>query len=195
MVGFNYRMTEIEAAIGSAQLRKLDHLLTARIECADYLTQKISAIPGLTPPVVRPGVKHGYYLYAIRYDAETIGISRERFAEAVRAEGVPLATRYAPPLYYMPLYQERIAFGNNGFPFTYEGYKGKVSYERGICPVAERMWESDVMVGNFCHAAIDRTDLDDVVAALEKVAGEARSVDAREVPAIDASRMAEDNAA
>jgi dTDP-4-amino-4,6-dideoxygalactose transaminase len=195
MVGFNYRMTEIEAAIGSAQLRKLDTLLSARIEAADYLTERIAANPGLTPPVVRPGVKHGYYLYAIRYDANKVGISRERFAEAVRAEGVPLATRYAPPLYYMPLYQKRIAFGNEGFPFTYEGYKGKVSYDRGICPVAERMWESDVMVGNFCHAAIARNDLDDVVAALEKVANGAATIDSQETPAIDASRMAEGNAA
>ena len=176
MVGFNYRMTEIEAAIGSAQLKKLDSLLAARIEAADYLSERLVSIPGLTPPVVRPGVKHGYYLYAIRYDAKQIGISREKFAEAVRAEGVPLATRYAPPLYYMPLYQQRIAFGAGGFPFTYEGYKGTVSYERGICPVAERMWESDVMVGNFCHAAVKTSDLDDVVRSIEKVITDVRSL-------------------
>lgn len=195
MVGFNYRMTEIEAAIGSSQLLKLNDLLSARIECADYLTQRIASIPGLTPPVVRPGVKHGYYLYAIRYDADEVGITREQFAEAVRAEGIPLATRYAPPLYYMPLYQKRIAFGNEGFPFTFEGYKGKVSYERGICPVAERMWESDVMVGNFCHAAIEKTDLDDIVAALEKVAAGGRSLGGNDAEAMDASRMAEESAA
>jgi dTDP-4-amino-4,6-dideoxygalactose transaminase len=195
MVGFNYRMTEIEAAIGSSQLLKLNDLLSARIECAEYLTQRIAEIPGLTPPVVRPGVKHGYYLYAIRYDAQTVGISRQQFAEAVRAEGIPLATRYAPPLYYMPLYQKRIAFGNEGFPFTFEGYKGNVSYERGICPVAERMWESDVMVGNFCHAAISKSDLDDVVAALEKVVSEARNIGSNDAEALDASRMAEESAA
>ncbi|MEP6508649.1 MAG: DegT/DnrJ/EryC1/StrS family aminotransferase [Gemmatimonadales bacterium] len=194
MVGFNYRMTEIEAAIGSAQLRKLDTLLTARIEAATYLTMRIAEIPGLSPPVVKPGVKHGYYLYAIRFDASKIGVTRERFAEAVRAEGIPLATRYAPPLYLMPLYQKRIAFGSEGFPFTYEGYKGSVSYERGICPVAEAMWETDVMVGNFCHANVTQSDLDDVVAALEKVVVGARLLDAGNDTAIDASRMAEDAA-
>lgn len=194
MVGFNYRMTEIEAAIGSAQLRKLDTLLTARIEAADYLTKRISEIPGLTPPVVNPGVKHGYYLYAIRYDANVVGVSRERFAEAVRAEGVPLATRYAPPLYFMPLYQKRIAFGSEGFPFTYEGYKGTVNYERGICPVAEAMWESNVMVGNFCHANIGQPDLDDVVTALEKVVAGARALSVADASSVDASRMAEDAA-
>jgi hypothetical protein len=57
------------------------------------------------------------------------------------------------------------------------------------------MWESDVMVGNFCHAAIARNDLDDVVAALEKVANGAATIDGQETPAIDASRMAEGNAA
>ncbi len=195
MVGFNYRMTEIEAAIGSAQLKKLDGLLNSRIAAADYLSQRISGIPGLLPPLVKPDVKHGYYLYAIRYDANEIGISRETFAEAVRAEGVPLATSYAPPLYYMPLYQNRIAFGEHGFPFTYEGYKGSVSYERGICPVAERMWESDVMVGNFCHAAVETTDLDDVASALEKVVSEARTLGGHGALAVDASRMVENGAA
>ena len=94
----------------------------------------------------------------------------------------------------MPLYQQRIAFGNKGFPFTYEGYKGTVSYERGICPIAERMWESDVMVGNFCHAAIETTDLDDVVSALEKVVDEAGRLGGKDALAIDASRMAEGTA-
>ena len=54
---------------------------------------------------------------------------------------------------------------------TYEGYKGCVSYERGICPVAERMWEKELMVTNVCRAGVSQQDLMDVVLAFEKVAG------------------------
>ncbi len=176
MVGFNYRMTEIDAAIGIEQLKKLDFLHSERLEAATYLTHHLEQIDGLTPPVVKPGSTHGYYLYAIKYDANVLGVSRETFAGAVRAEGIPLAERYAPPLYYAPLYQNRIAFGAHGFPFTYEGYKGNVSYERGICPVAERMWEENVMVGGFCHAGMAREDLLDVVVAIEKVASNVSSL-------------------
>src|SRR5207253_3688552 len=85
MLGYNYRMTEIEAAIGSEQLKKLDRLLAPRIEAADYLTESLRGLPGLTPPVVRPGVRHGYYVYAIRYDAGKTGISRHQIFKAMNA--------------------------------------------------------------------------------------------------------------
>jgi len=173
MIGFNYRMTEIEAAIGSEQLKKLELLLTPRIEAAEYLTVHLSNIPGITPPVVRSGVRHGYYLYGIRYDERRIGVPRDRFVQALNAEGIPLIAGYTEPLYHAPLYQQRIAFGRNGFPFTYEGYKGTVSYDRGICPVAERMWEKELMVTNVCRAGVSQQDLMDVVLAFEKVAGSA----------------------
>jgi perosamine synthetase len=171
MVGYNYRMTEIEAAIGSEQLRKLEELVVPRIEAADYLSEHVSKIPGIQTPVVRPGIRHDYYLYAIRYDESKVGLPRRRFVEALVAEGIPMVEGYTAPLYYAPLYQQRIAFGRHGFPFTYEGYKGSVSYERGICPVAERMWEKELMVTNVCRAGVTQQDLMDVVLAFEKVAG------------------------
>jgi perosamine synthetase len=171
MVGFNYRMTEVEAAIGTEQLKKLESLLVPRIEAAEYLNVHLSKIPGITTPVVRDGVRHGYYLYAIRYDEHKVGIPRDRFVQALNAEGIPMIPGYTEPLYFAPLYQRKIAFGRNGFPFTYEGYKGSVSYERGICPVAERMWEKELMVTNVCRAGVTQQDLMDVVLAFEKIAG------------------------
>jgi dTDP-4-amino-4,6-dideoxygalactose transaminase len=173
MVGYNYRMTEIEAAIGSEQLRKLESLLAPRIEAAEYLGLHLSKIPGITPPAVRGNVRHGYYLYGVRYDEKKFGVSRDRFVDALIAEGIPMIKGYTEPLYYAPLYQQRIAFGRHGFPFTYEGYKGTVSYDRGICPVAERMWEKELMVTNVCRAGVAQPDLMDVVLAFEKVAGSA----------------------
>jgi dTDP-4-amino-4,6-dideoxygalactose transaminase len=169
MVGFNYRMTEVEAAIAAEQLKKLERLLQARIEAADYLTERLTPLPGITTPVVRPGVRHGYYFYVIRYDAAEAGIPRDRFARALQAEGVPISPGYIRPLYLEPLYQHRIAFGRDGFPFTYEGYTGHVSYELGICPVTERMSFEELLYTNICHANITRADLDDFVTAVEKV--------------------------
>ena len=114
LLGFNYRMTEIEAAIGSEQLKKLDRLLKPRIEAADYLTESLRALPGLTPPVVRPGVRHGYYVYAIRYDARKTGISRDQFVKALNAEGIPMTAGYVEPIYLQPLYQQRLLYGKGG---------------------------------------------------------------------------------
>lgn len=169
MIGFNYRMTEIEAAIGSEQLKKLERLLIPRIEAADYLTEKLSGVPGLTPPVVRDGVRHGYYVYAIRYDAAKVGIPRNRFVEALNVEGIPFGKGYVEPIYLQPVYQERIAFGAAGFPFTYPGYHGEVSYKRGTCPVTERMHYEELIHTDVCHAGMSREELKDVVNAFEKV--------------------------
>lgn len=169
MVGFNYRMTEIEAAIANEQLKKLESLVQSRIEAADYLTQKMTGLSAITPPRVLDGARHGYYVYAMRYDAQAAGISRERFVAALKAEGIPVFPGYVEPLYLQPLYQRRIAFGKDGFPFTYPGYQGHVSYQRGICPVTEKMHYEELIYTNVCHANIQKQDLDDMVIAMEKV--------------------------
>jgi len=169
MVGYNYRMTEIEAAITREQLKKLDRLVAPRIEAAEYLTDRLRKYPGITPPVVRPGVRHGYYLYTIRFDSSQVGLSRDSFVKALSAEGVPVSQGYVEPIYLQPLYQQRIAFGKDGFPFSYPGYHGKVSYESGICPVTERMHYQEVLYTNICHASITQADLDDWLASFDKV--------------------------
>jgi perosamine synthetase len=169
LVGQNYRMTEIEAAIGIEQLKKLPKLHPPRVAAADFLTQHLSSLDGLTPPRVKGGVVHGYYLYAIRVDEKKLGVPRDTIVAALNAEGIPMTGGYTRPLYLEPLYQKRIAFGKDGFPFTYSGYKGSVSYERGICPVTERMFEHELMVTNVCHASIGEDDLTDVVEAFRKV--------------------------
>ena len=133
------------------------------------MTERLGTLPGITPPAVRREVRHGYYVYAIRYDAAQTGIQRDRFVSTLRAEGIPMSTGYVEPIYFEPLYQQRIAFGKDGFPFTYPGYRGKVTYERGICPVTERMHYSELIHTDVCHADITQHDLDDVVTAFHKV--------------------------
>jgi len=169
MIGFNYRMTEIEASIAIEQLKKLEQLLIPRIKIAECLTKNFSEYPGIVPPYVRSGVRHGYYVYPIIYHAEETGVSREKFVAALNAEGVPMVNGYVEPIYLEPCYQHRLAFGNEGFPFTYSGYKGNVSYQPGICPVTERMHYKELMYTNVCHANLSSDDLNDVLGAFEKV--------------------------
>lgn len=169
MIGFNYRMTEIEAAIAGEQLKKLEKLFIPRIEAADYLTKRLKSLSGIIPPVVRPEVRHAYYVYALRYDEARIGVSRDQFVAALNAEGIPMVKGYVEPIYLEPVYQQRIAFGRDGFPFTYSGYKGHVSYDLGICPVAEQMYYRELMYTSVCYAGVTQSDLQDVIDAFNKV--------------------------
>ncbi len=169
MLGFNYRMTEIEAAIGSEQLKKLEPLIKSRIEAADYLQEGMGDLPGLTQPVVRSHIKHGYYVYGIRYDDSVLSLPRQKFAQALKAEGIPVAEGYVKPIYLQPMYQRRVVYGDRGCPFTCGHYQGTVSYEEGICPVTERMHNRELILGNFCYEGITRNDLDDIIEGFRKV--------------------------
>ena len=147
-----------------------------RVEAADYLTARLRTLSGITPPVVRPDVRHGYYIYCFKFDAKKAGLSRDRFIEALKAEGIPVGKGYVEPLYLQPLYQQRIAWGRDGFPFTASQPAAKVSYARGICPVAERMHFEELISADVCHAAMTRADLDDFVDGIAKVLENADSL-------------------
>lgn len=169
MLGFNFRMTEIEAAIGSEQLKKLEGLVSRRVEAADYLTARLEGMPGLKRPTVASGVRHTYYLYGMRYDESELGVPRSNFVSALKAEGIPMSEGYVEPIYLQPLYQKRIVYGSKGCPFTCNHYSGEVSYEKGLCPVAEKMYYHEMILGNFCYDGITDEDLDDVVDGIAKV--------------------------
>jgi len=179
MLGFNYRMTEIEAAIGKAQLKKLKGILKGRIENIKYLNKKLSSIPCLEAVKVREKSTHSYYVHPFKFKADVAGIHRDKFLEAVRAElpvtklreteGVKIGGGYVRPLYLEPLYQNKIAYGKDGFPWTSEKYKGVVDYSKGICPVSEKMHYDVLVTHELMHHKMTKKDLDDVVAAFKKV--------------------------
>lgn len=177
--GFNFRMTELEAAIGIEQLKKLNSTLAPRIENANYLAENIGKLPGFTPPYVRPDCDHVYYVQPFKFDEAIVGISRDRFIDAVRAElpgtelreheGPLLSCGYVSPVYLQPMYQQQIAYGDKGFPFKGPHYDGQVDYRRGLCPVTERMHYHEVFTHEFMRPPATRQDLGDVVNAFEKV--------------------------
>lgn len=164
MLGWNYRMTELEAALGIEQLKKLDKLNDQRIELADYLSEKLIKLDGLTPPVVGPHNKHVYYIYAIKYDEGITGIPRDLFVKALAAEGIPCGAGYVKALYLNPIYHE-----NKPFIFKYFGKD--VNYDKGICPVTEQMHEKTLMMIAVCRPPAKRGDMDDIVEAMEKILG------------------------
>lgn len=168
--GGNTRMTEIEAAIASVQLGRLEKLTEHRVKLAAALDQGLAGLPGLRPQkALPPGSRHAYYFYALRYDKKICGLPRELFVQAVQAEGIELRTDYARPVYWEPLFQKRIAVGKEGFPFRRPGSKEEYSYPRGLCPVAESIFERELIFGRFCRWPLTVEQMDQVVAAFKKV--------------------------
>lgn len=176
MIGFNFRMPEIEAAIARCQLRKLESLLLSRQQNCKYLNDRLGEIPAITPSPIREECSHSYYKQPFLYDTQVAGINRNDFIEAVKAElpptelreveGVLIGCGYVKPLYLEPMYQQRIAYGNDGFPFD---SAGTVDYSKGSCPVVERLYETDLFCHELMRPPATQDDLDDVVKAFAKV--------------------------
>lgn len=162
MLGWGYRMTELEAALGIEQLRKLDKLNQMRIDLADHVSSRLAGVDGLACPTVRPDVKHVYYVFAIRYDESRTGIPRDLFVNALVAEGIPFGGGYVRPLYLNPIYHDNK-------PFIYQHFGKDVSYEKGICPVTEMLHERELILTAVCRPPATHQDMDDVVQALRKV--------------------------
>jgi len=105
MLGYNYRMTDIQAAIGLAQLNKLDDFNEKRIKHAEYLNKHIKA-SGLKLPHRKNGIKHVYHQYAITIEEEEgVTISRTEFMKYLKNNGIGSAIHYPLPIHKQPLYQ------------------------------------------------------------------------------------------
>lgn len=162
ILGWGYRMTELEAALGIEQLKKLNNLNNRRIELAHYLAEGLRSVDGLTPPVVYPHVKHVYYVLALKYDEHKMGIPRESFVEALAREGIPFGAGYVRPLYLNPIYHENK-------PFIYNYFGKDIKYDKGICPVTEGLHERELILTAVCRPPATTKDMDDVIRAVKKV--------------------------
>jgi dTDP-4-amino-4,6-dideoxygalactose transaminase len=169
LVGWNYRMTEMEAAVGIGQLKKLDRFNGTRIELSRHLSEKLSKMEGITVPYEHPHVKHVYHVYAMKYDAEAAGLSRDALVAALNAEGIPVGTGYPHPLYRNPIFREKLAYGEKGCPFTCPFYKGRVSYDKGLAPVAEDLCENTALWLFVARPPATKSDMDDIILGFEKV--------------------------
>lgn len=174
MLGFNFRLGEIEAAIASEQLKKLKKLVEKRVENVHYLANELENIAFLSPAKTRENATHSYYVHALKFDSKIAKIKREVFVNALKAElprtimrddsDVLISQGYAKPLYLLPLYQERVCFGE--YPFNLS----KRVYKKGDCPVCEELHFNSLITHELMRAGMKKQDLDDVLEAFFKVA-------------------------
>lgn len=116
-LGFNYRMTDLQGALGLSQLTKIDTFIQKRREIAAFYTEAFQDIEGITVPQQLEGTNSGWHLYMLQLE----GISRKFVFEQMRSLNIGVHVHYIP-VYWHPYYK-------------------KLGYERGICPIAEKWYE------------------------------------------------------
>jgi perosamine synthetase len=142
LLGYNFRMTDIAAAIGLVQLKRLDEFTKSRIENAEYLTTHIDTIEGITPPFVLDQVKHVFHQYTVRVGDG----KRDAVKDFLSELGVGTGVHYPKTIYKQKLYQDLRITGN--------------------CPQAEKA--ASEVLSLPVHPGLTVEDLGEIVNLLEE---------------------------
>jgi len=169
LVGDNMRMTEMQAAILLVQLSRLEEQTLRRQHNARLLNRLLSEIPGVSIMREDPRAEpRAYHLYMFRFRPESWnGVTRDRFLEALRAEGVPCWAGYPMPLYKNPLFQRR-ARGSQGCPLSCPYYGREMDYTRIHLPNVEWLCGEACWIGQQ-YLLAEESAMHDIAAAVAKI--------------------------
>lgn len=147
-LGYNYRLTDMQCALGISQLRKVPAWNEKRRAIAKKYDAAFAGIPGIHPLRVRKNVTHAYHLYVVRIVRERLRVGRKEIFRALGAENIGVNVHYIP-VHLHPFYRKE--FGT----------------KPGLCPMAEAAYEDILSLPMF--AAMSEKDSDDVIEAVRKV--------------------------
>ena len=147
-MGYNYRMTDIQAGLIISQLNKLDKFKARRKEIVNRYNEAFEKIDGIIVQKEIPESDTARHLYILRLDLEKLTIDRRQFFDAMGAENVVCNVHYIP-VYYFPQYK-------------------KLGYKKGLCPEAEALYDS--MMSIPLYYGMSDSDVDDVIEAVTKIA-------------------------
>jgi len=168
-LGYNFRMTEIQAALGQVQLKKLDKFNEIRIRWGKYLNEKLEPLEGIQIPYVAPRVRHVYHVYAPLLDADTLGISNNKFMEKLQSVLPFIRPIYPDPLYTEPIFIEKNTYKNK-CPFSCPFYNKKIDYSKISLPVVEEICQK--IIGLPTMPGISEKLLDEVINTIKKIISE-----------------------
>ena len=114
-LGYNYRLNEVQAALGIAQLKRIDEINKKRIAAAHYYTQKLQKIKGIIPPYEAKDRTHVYHLYAIRVTEQKHGRNRDELYKKLSSKGIGLSVHYTP-LHLLTFYKKTLHYKTGDFP-------------------------------------------------------------------------------
>ena len=120
MLGYNYRMIEMSAALGLAQMERISEILLKRQKAAELYNNKLRAIEGIDIPQVAPGVKMSWFVYVVRLDKNIFGVAeRNSVIRKLREKGINCRS-YFPPIHLEPFYADKFSQKKGSFPVTEE---------------------------------------------------------------------------
>lgn len=147
LLGYNYRLTDVQGALGISQMKKLDRFVNRRREIVHLYNEQLKELEEINTPYEMPESNSGWHLYVIRLNLNKLQVGRKEIFEALLAENIGVNVHYIP-IHYHPYYEQ-------------------LGYKKGITPEAEKLYNE--MITLPLHPNMSDSDARDVVKALRKV--------------------------
>jgi perosamine synthetase len=161
-LGYNYRMTEIQGAIGRVQLRKIENFIRIRNKNAKYLTDATSNLIGINPPFVPEYCEPAFNYWIGRLDPDVLRITKAQFLDRFPRSKV----LYPKPLYKTKLFQEKIAY-SKGCPWSCPFYNKEINYSEVYLPIVEKVTQEIFALD--IHPEITKKSLDENIEIMKKI--------------------------
>jgi len=145
-LGYNYRMTDIQAALGTSQLKKIDKFVQLRRKYVEMYNKAFENIEEITIPFQHEDGESSWHLYIIRLNLDKLKVSRREIFEALQQQNIGVNVHYIP-VHLQPHYQQ-------------------LGYKKGICPNAEKLYRAIITLPLF--PAMSEKDVDDVIKAVKR---------------------------
>jgi UDP-4-amino-4,6-dideoxy-N-acetyl-beta-L-altrosamine transaminase len=147
LLGYNYRLTDVQSALGISQINKIDDFITRRREIVKLYNDAFKALKEIVTPFEAEFSNSGWHIYVIKVKPGLLTVTRKEIFEALQAENIGVNVHYLP-VYLHPYYRD-------------------LGYEKGICPNAEELYENMITLPLF--PSMSNEDVNDVVVAVKKV--------------------------
>jgi perosamine synthetase len=146
-LGYNYRLTDIQAALGTSQLKKIDRFVEIRRKYAEQYNAAFSNLPQITIPYQHPDGQSSWHLYILRFNQEQLTVNRKEIFEHLLSMNIGVNVHYIP-VYLLPYYQQ-------------------LGYPKGLCTNAEKLYEEMITLPLF--PKMSQEDISDVIQSVKKV--------------------------
>ncbi|GAB6926175.1 DegT/DnrJ/EryC1/StrS family aminotransferase [Paenibacillus sp. JCM 10914] len=161
----NYRMTELQGAVGIAQLKKLRGICDRRHANGERIREGIAGVPGVHAHDITRDSWSSYWFYMLRVDESKLTCTRDEFSAALAAEGIPNSAGYIPTTVYMSeMFQNKQAYLGSHYPFELSD----AEYGEGLCPNAEEILRTAIVLRP--NEFFTSEDIESMIIAIRKVA-------------------------
>lgn len=138
LLGFNYRLTDIQSALGASQMKKLNFFKKRRREIVEKYNKAFAELKNVTIPCEREGVDSAFHLYVLKIDFKKLGRTRKQVMDELKAKGVGTQVHYIP-VHYQPYYKKNFGSKKGDFPVCEDYYEQALSI-----PLFPKMTDQDV---------------------------------------------------